>query len=68
MKPVITRDIVFSIGFLKRHALIMADESGSQENEEEVKSNSLIKFERTSPRQFATLPAAVDLKRPPSNW
>lgn len=35
---------------------------------EEVKSKSLIKFERSNPKNFATLPAAVDLKRPPSNW
>jgi hypothetical protein len=44
------------------------EELKATEDDEEIKSNSLIKFQSTSPRQFSTLPAAVDLKRPPSNW
>lgn len=55
----------------------MSKEKKGEIDEEELKSNSLIKFESSSrelfsaapvPRQFSTLPAAVDLKRPPSNW
>lgn len=46
----------------------MDDQGVDMGSEEEVKSNSLIKFASSTPRQFATLPAAVDLKRPPSNW
>lgn len=55
----------------------MEDQKEDKPDEEEVKSNSLIKFESSSrelfsaapvPRQFSTLPAAVDLKQPPSNW
>ena len=46
----------------------MADEMESSFDVEEVKSQSLIKFQASNPKHFATLPAAVDLKRPPSNW
>lgn len=47
----------------------MADDDEEESDGEEVKSNSLIKFAiEAAPKQFATLPAAVDLKRPPSNW
>lgn len=46
----------------------MADPKEEESDEEEIKSNSLIKFESSNPKHFATLPAAVDLKRPPSNW
>ncbi|CRL02229.1 CLUMA_CG015066, isoform A [Clunio marinus] len=46
----------------------MDHQKEEKENDEEVKSACLIKFEASNPRQFSTLPAAVDLKRPPSNW
>lgn len=46
----------------------MGDQNEPESDGEEVKSCSLIKFESSNPKQFATLPAAVDLKRPPSNW
>lgn len=48
--------------------LKMGDQNEPESDGEEVKSCSLIKFESSNPKQFATLPAAVDLKRPPSNW
>jgi hypothetical protein len=48
---------------------IMTDKNEELSDDEEVKSNTLIKFESTEARQFKLLiPAAVDLKRPPSNW
>jgi hypothetical protein len=55
---------------LFRYVLTMADQNQPKEKEddEEISSSTLIKFESYCPRQFATLPAAVDLKRPPSNW
>lgn len=48
----------------------MADQDDELSEEEvEVKSNTLIKFESREARNFKLLiPAAVDLKRPPSNW
>jgi hypothetical protein len=47
----------------------MTDKNEELSDDEEVKSNTLIKFESTEARQFKLLiPAAVDLKRPPSNW
>lgn len=47
----------------------MADERDENSDEEEIKSSTLIKFAKNpQPRLFTTLPAAVDLKQPPSNW
>lgn len=45
----------------------MEDHSEDEMSDEEVKSDSLIKFE-SSKLNFATLPASVDLKTPPANW
>lgn len=45
----------------------MEERSEAKFSDEEVKSDSLIKFE-SSKLNFATLPAAVDLKTPPANW
>lgn len=46
----------------------MGNPEEEESDGEEVKSNSLIKFESSNPKQFLTLPTSVDLKRPPSNW
>lgn len=63
--------------FAQSDDLTMADQKEDEDNEEEVNARGyLVKFESSSkelfsssnPKQFSTLPAAVDLKRPPSNW
>lgn len=46
----------------------MNDPQDQNSGGEAVKSKSLIKFESSNPKKFSTLPASVDLKRPPSNW
>lgn len=45
----------------------MENQKEDESEEEEVKSDTLIKFE-SNKLQFSKLPASVDLKLPPSNW